>query len=228
MGDLGTPSNLPCTPQTGIAGKPPTVQICGSRAARPWRTAATGHTKGFLATPQLLPVLADTGHLDVAYELLFTDTMPSWLYMIDRGRRPCGSAGTGSTRTAARSSRSTTTRRARSSRSCTGTWPGIRLLDGDPGYRRFRVEPRPGGGITWAEARHDSPYGRIDSAWRLDGGELELSLAVPPGRRPRSGCRTDPGGRSPRDGTPCAARRPSRSGHDRAPVRALADLALAS
>src|SRR5258708_37385222 len=95
MRALGTPSNLPCTPQTGIAGKPPTVQICGSRAARPWRPAATGHTKGFLATPQLLPVLADTGHLDVAYELLFTDTMPSWLYMIDRGPRPWGNGGTG-------------------------------------------------------------------------------------------------------------------------------------
>ena len=40
---------------------------------------------GFLATPFLLPVLADHGHLDVAYELLFQDTEPSWLAMIDRG-----------------------------------------------------------------------------------------------------------------------------------------------
>src|SRR5258708_1971289 len=212
MGALGPPSNLPCTPQTGIAGKPPTVQICGSRAARPWRTAATGHTKGFLATPQLLPVLADTGHLDVAYELLFTDTMPAWLYMIDRGRRPCGSAGTGSTRTAARSSRSTTTRRARSSRSCTGTWPGIRLLDGDPGYRRFRVEPRPGGGITWAEARHDSPYGRIDSAWRLDGGALQPSPAGPPRPRPRARCPTAPPRPSPPHPPPLPAPRPTPRG----------------
>lgn len=58
---------------------------------------------------------------------------------------------------------------------------GIRLLDGGPGYRHFRIEPRPGGGITWAQARHDSPYGRIESAWRLDGGTFELSLTVPPG-----------------------------------------------
>ena len=49
------------------------------------RAAGTHLATGFLATPYLLPVLADTGHLDVAYELLFTDTMPSWLYMIERG-----------------------------------------------------------------------------------------------------------------------------------------------
>ena len=34
------------------------------------RAADTHLTTGFLATPYLLPVLADTGHLDVAYELL--------------------------------------------------------------------------------------------------------------------------------------------------------------
>jgi len=58
---------------------------------------------------------------------------------------------------------------------------GIRLPDGAPGYRHFRIEPQPGGGITWAQARHDSPYGRIESAWRLDGGTFELWLTVPPG-----------------------------------------------
>jgi alpha-L-rhamnosidase len=59
---------------------------------------------------------------------------------------------------------------------------GIRLPgDGAPAYRRFRIEPRPGGGITWAQARHDSPYGPIESEWRLAGGDLELTVVVPPG-----------------------------------------------
>jgi alpha-L-rhamnosidase len=48
--------------------------------------AADNHlTTGFLATPLLLPTLADAGHIDVAYELLFQDTPPAWLPMIDRG-----------------------------------------------------------------------------------------------------------------------------------------------
>jgi alpha-L-rhamnosidase len=49
------------------------------------RKADTHLATGFLATPHLLPVLADNGHLDLAYELLFQDTEPSWLAMIDRG-----------------------------------------------------------------------------------------------------------------------------------------------
>ena len=40
---------------------------------------------GLHTTGDLLPVLADTGYLEVAYELLFQDTEPSWLTMIERG-----------------------------------------------------------------------------------------------------------------------------------------------
>jgi alpha-L-rhamnosidase len=58
---------------------------------------------------------------------------------------------------------------------------GIRLLDDAPAYRRFCIEPQPGGPITWARARHDGPYGPIESAWRIDGGTLQLDITVPPG-----------------------------------------------
>ncbi len=48
------------------------------------RDAGTHLGTGFLATPFLLPVLADHGHLDLAYELLFQETEPSWLHMSER------------------------------------------------------------------------------------------------------------------------------------------------
>ena len=69
---------------------------------------------------------------------------------------------------------------------------GITLLDGHPAYRRFRVEPRPGGGITWAEAVHDSPYGRIESSWHTDGESLRLTVTAPPGTVAEVVCRTGP------------------------------------
>ena len=50
----------------------------------------------------------------------------------------------------------------------------------DPAYRRFRVAPQPGGGLTWAEATHDSPYGRIAVRWDLDGESLTVRVTVPP------------------------------------------------
>jgi alpha-L-rhamnosidase len=56
---------------------------------------------------------------------------------------------------------------------------GLELLA--PGYRRFQVRPRPGGGLTWAEAAHESPYGRIEVGWQLDGRQLRLRVAIPAG-----------------------------------------------
>ena len=51
----------------------------------------------------------------------------------------------------------------------------------EPAYRRFRVRPMPGGGLTCAEGAHESPYGRIESAWRLDGDTFSLRVVVPAG-----------------------------------------------
>ena len=56
------------------------------------------------------------------------------------------------------------------------------LRPGDaPGYRDFRIEPVPGGGLRAASAALESPYGRIESAWTLGDGGLRLTAVVPPG-----------------------------------------------
>ena len=49
------------------------------------RAADTHLRTGFLSTGDLLPVLCETGHADLAYDLLFQRTAPSWLNMIDHG-----------------------------------------------------------------------------------------------------------------------------------------------
>jgi alpha-L-rhamnosidase len=147
------------------------------------RQAGTHLGTGFLATPYLLPVLADTGHLDVAYELLLQDTPPSWLAMVDRGATtvwenwegPDGAAtdlGIGSLNHYSKGAVISFLHRYVA---------GIRPDDEAVAYRRFRIEPQPGGGITWAEGVHDSPYGRIESSWRVTDGTFRLTATVPPG-----------------------------------------------
>jgi alpha-L-rhamnosidase len=49
----------------------------------------------------------------------------------------------------------------------------------EPGYRRVRLQPRPGGGLTSARARHESLYGVHECAWRLDNGALVVEATVP-------------------------------------------------
>jgi alpha-L-rhamnosidase len=145
------------------------------------RAVDTHLATGFLATPYLLPVLADAGELDLAYDLLFTDTPPSWLYMIDRGATTVWERWDG-----IRADGTPFESLNHYSRGAVVSFlhryvAGIRLLDDGPAYRRFRIEPRPGGGIAWATARHDSPYGPIESAWEIAAGALELTIIVPPG-----------------------------------------------
>jgi alpha-L-rhamnosidase len=143
------------------------------------RDAGNHLTTGFLATPFLLPVLADTGNLDVAYDLLLQDTEPGWLVMVDRGATTIWEEW-GGIDADGRPHASLN----HYSKGAVVTFlhqyvAGIQLLE--PGYRRFRVAPRPGGGLTSARAHHDAPAGRIEVAWALaDDGEGRLEVTVPP------------------------------------------------
>ncbi|OXM60977.1 family 78 glycoside hydrolase catalytic domain [Amycolatopsis vastitatis] len=145
------------------------------------RAADTHLGTGFLATPYLLPVLADTGHPDVAYELLQQDTAPSWLVMIDRGATTVWEDWNGVSASGEASQSLNHYSKGAVVSFLHRYVAGIELPDDAPGYRHFRIQPRPGGGLTWADAAHESPYGRIESAWSLEGGELHLRVTVPPG-----------------------------------------------
>jgi alpha-L-rhamnosidase len=144
------------------------------------RAEGTHLNTGFLATPLLLPVLADTGHLDVAYDLLLQDTPPSWLAMVDRGATTIWEEWNGiDDRGTPHASLNHYSKGAVIS-FLHEYVAGIRLCDDGPGYRRFKIAPAPGGGITTATAAHDSPYGRIESSWSIVGGKMRLAVRVPP------------------------------------------------
>ena len=40
---------------------------------------------GFVGTPHLLHALSESGYTDIAYNLLFQENFPSWLYSVNRG-----------------------------------------------------------------------------------------------------------------------------------------------
>jgi alpha-L-rhamnosidase len=141
---------------------------------------AGGHlATGFLSTGYLLPVLADSGHLGLAYELLRQDTAPSWLTMVDRGATTVWEHWDGvDSRGVPHGSLNHYSKGAVATflhRYVAGLRPA------SPGYRQFEVRPRPGGGVTWACARHHGPFGPIDLAWRVGDGSMELDVVVPGG-----------------------------------------------
>ncbi|WP_436790836.1 family 78 glycoside hydrolase catalytic domain [Yinghuangia sp. YIM S10712] len=145
------------------------------------RKADTHLGTGFLATPYLLPVLADAGRLDVAYELLLQDTAPSWLTMVERGATTIWESWDGIDADGVPHASLNHYSKGAVISFLHEYVAGIRALDDHPGYRRFRVAPHPGADLTWAEGVHDSPYGRIESAWRIKGDDFDLTVTVPPG-----------------------------------------------
>ena len=145
------------------------------------RDAGTHLGTGFLATQYLLPVLADTGHLEVAYDLLFQDTEPSWLTMIDRGATTIWETWNGLDQHGVPFGSLNHYSKGAVVSFLHRYVGGIRLLDDAPAYRRLQIEPMPGGGITSAHATHDSPFGRIESSWRVDGDRFTLDVTIAPG-----------------------------------------------
>lgn len=109
------------------------------------------------------------------------DSPPSWLYMVDKGATTVWEDWEGlGPEGAPRASLNHYSKGAVISFLHTHV-AGLQLLDEAPAYRKLRVAPQPGGGLSWAEVVHDSPYGRIETAWRLEGARFELVVTAPPG-----------------------------------------------
>ncbi|MEU1622888.1 family 78 glycoside hydrolase catalytic domain [Streptomyces sp. NPDC005722] len=138
---------------------------------------------GFVGTPLICDALTDTGHLDVAYRLLTQTECPSWLYTVTMGGttiwerwdslRPDGTLNPGGM-----------TSFNHYALGAVADWLH-RVVGGiapaEPGYRAITYRPRPGGGITWARTRHETPYGTAALSWELTGDRLVATVTVPPG-----------------------------------------------
>ena len=145
------------------------------------RIAGTHLGTGFLATPYLLPVLADTGHLDVAYELLLQDTEPSWLVMIDRGATTMWERWNGVSADGVPHESLNHYSKGAVISFLHRYVAGIDMLDDDTASRVPTV-PYPAPTRRRADigaAAHDSPYGRIESAWEVTDETFELSVTGP-------------------------------------------------
>lgn len=152
-----------------------------ARLAALVRDAGAHVGTGFLATPYLLPVLADAGYEDLAYEVLLQDTPPSWLAMLERGATTVWEEWEGIDADGRAHASLNHYSKGAVISFLHQYVAGIRPIEGEIAYRRFRVQPVPGGGLTWAEASFDSPHGRIASSWRVTDGRFTLTVTVPPG-----------------------------------------------
>ncbi|MFG3189626.1 family 78 glycoside hydrolase catalytic domain [Streptomyces omiyaensis] len=137
---------------------------------------------GFVGTPLICDALTDTGHLDTAYRLLLQTECPSWLYTVSMGAttiwerwdslRPDGALNPGGM-----------TSFNHYALGAVADWlhrvvGGIAVTA--PGARTLVFRPRPGGGITWARTRHETPHGTASLFWEATADGMKAEITVPP------------------------------------------------
>ena len=139
---------------------------------------------GFVGTPLLNPVLTRFGRMDLAYRLANNEGYPSWIFPINQGattmwerwnsyshEKGFGSAGMNSFNHYAYGA--------------IGQWlykdvAGIWRDENAPGYKNILFQPKPGGGFTFANATHETPYGTASSSWKITDGVMEWTVVIPP------------------------------------------------
>jgi len=139
---------------------------------------------GFLGVGYLLPVLTDSGQLDVAYRLLTQEEFPSWMYSIKHGATTIWERWDGWTEDKGFQT-PTMNSFNHYSLGSVGEWmyrymAGIESDPAAPGFRHSIIRPRPGGHLTEVEASYESLYGTIITHWKLlDDGRFRLKVVIP-------------------------------------------------
>ena len=136
---------------------------------------------GFLGTPYLCHVLSDNGRTDVAYDLLFQDTYPSWLYPVKKGATTIWERWDG------QKVDSTFQDIGMNSFNhyaygAIGDWlyrvvAGIEISK--VGYKHILIQPQPTEKLNFAKASFESPYGKIESGWTRSNGKITLKVHIP-------------------------------------------------
>ncbi len=145
---------------------------------------------GFPGTPYILFSLFDNGQREAAFKMLCNEKCPSWLYEVrmgattiwerwdgldEEGNCPISDDGTDAM-----------VSYNHYASGAVGDFLYRRIAGIEPvspGYREFKIEPVPGGGISSARACLNTPYGEIVSDWNMEAKDFEISVSVPMGTK---------------------------------------------
>jgi len=127
---------------------------------------------GILGAKYVLHALSDLGRADLAFAIATQEDFPGWGHWIRQGATTLweGWDGSGS--------------RNHHMFSDISAWfyrglAGINPDPAHPGFKNTIIRPNPVERLDWVNAWHESPYGRIDVAWRHSGPQFALEVTVP-------------------------------------------------
>lgn len=143
-----------------------------------------GHlATGFIGTPYFCHALSENGCTKEAFDLLMKDDFPSWLYQVKMGATTIwehwdGLKPDGTMWSADMNSFN------HYAYGAIGEWMfrvigGIEACETAPGYRRSKISPHIGGGLTQVKTQYQSVYGTVSSEWELEDNTVTLQVTLP-------------------------------------------------
>lgn len=140
-------------------------------------------TTGFVGTPYLNFVLSGNGLHDLAGKLVLQTDYPSWLYQVTKGATTIWEHWDGLKEDGSFWSDEMNSFNHYAYGSI-GDWlyrviAGINPDENHPGYKHFRIAPKPGAQLEWAEAKLHTLYGMVVSSWYMEEDRIEFDVIIP-------------------------------------------------
>lgn len=142
----------------------------------------SGHLDtGFVGSPYICQVLAENGHISLAYKLLFNRDLPSWLYQVEQGATTVWEHWDGikPDGTFWADDMNSFNHYAYGS---IGIWMyetigGICLRA--PGYKQSLLAPKPTIALDFCRTSLETNYGKLSVEWKIQKGYLSFTFTVP-------------------------------------------------
>lgn len=165
-----------------LLSTPIELQTAGKRLAHLVRLQQFRVATGFAGTPLVLHALTKTGLTNLAYRMLLEQRCPSWMYAVSMGATTIWERWDSMLEDGSINPGEMTSFNHYALGSVVN-WlhevvGGISPME--PGWRKIKVRPRPGGDLKWARVRHLGPYGIIEVEWWLEGDVFKMTVTVPP------------------------------------------------
>ncbi|MCF2946931.1 glycoside hydrolase family 78 protein [Paraglaciecola aquimarina] len=136
---------------------------------------------GFLGTPLLAQVLQNIGRSDLMFDVLFTETYPSWFYSINNG------ATTTWERWDSYSLKDGFSKASMNSLNhyaygAVAKWfyEGILGINAaSPGFKEINIAPQFNQRLTQASGSYKTPQGEVKVSWQIVQGKLDMQVTIP-------------------------------------------------
>ena len=142
---------------------------------------------GFLGIPILQDALCQIGRTDLAYDLLFNEKAPSWLYEVKHGATTIWESWfaldeSGAPFISEMAGMVFCMSLNHYAFGCVDDWM-FRNINGidyeQPGYKKILIQPKLDERLEWAKRTFASEYGDIVSEWKKNAGNFELHVKIP-------------------------------------------------